>query len=123
MRHPLVSTSTSTAMMVIPTEALSATSLLQLLRLASPALPVGGFSYSEGLETLVQQAPSATEDIASGWLHEMLHLNLARGDLAVVARAIAAWRSADLARIGELNQWVLQTRESSELRAQTLQMG
>lgn len=105
------------------TETLSPAGLLRLLRLASPALPVGGFSYSEGIEALVQKEPLTTESIASGWLLEMLHLNLARGDLAVLAQAIAAWRGDEPARIDELNQWVLQTRESSELRAQTLQMG
>ncbi|HSN80656.1 MAG TPA: urease accessory UreF family protein, partial [Rhodoferax sp.] len=42
---------------------------------------------------------------------------------AVLARAIPAWRAADTSRIAELNAWVLQTRESSELRAQTEQMG
>ncbi len=93
------------------------------MRLASPALPVGGFSYSEGLEALVNRASCATENIASNWLIESLHLNLARSDLAVLAQAIDAWRADDRARIDALNQWILQTRESSEFRAQTVQMG
>jgi urease accessory protein len=50
-------------------------------------------------------------------------LSLARADLAVVAKAIPAWRRGDLARIDELNGWVQQTRETSELRLQTEQMG
>ena len=104
-------------------ETLPAASLLQLIWLASPALPVGGFSYSEVLETAVDRAGVATESIASDWLADQLHLTLARGDLAVVAQAIPAWRAADLLRIGRLNDWVLQTRESSELRLQTEQMG
>ena len=54
---------------------------------------------------------------------DQLHLTLARGDLAVIAQAIAAWRKADLRRIGQLNDWVLQTRETSELRQQAEQMG
>lgn len=99
------------------------TSLLQLMWLASPALPIGGFSYSEGLEAAVDTARVTTECEAAAWLLDQLELSLARGDLAVVAQAIPAWRAADATRIAALNAWVLQTRESSELRAQTEQMG
>ena len=102
---------------------LPAASLLQLIWLASPALPVGGFSYSEVLEAAVERAGVATESIASDWLVDQLHLTLARGDLAVIGQAIAAWREGGLPRIGQLNDWVLQTRESSELRQQAEQMG
>ncbi|TAM37936.1 MAG: urease accessory protein UreF [Burkholderiaceae bacterium] len=103
--------------------ALAATSLLQLIWLASPALPIGGFSYSEGFEAVVGYGFVATEIEASDWLTQQLHVTLARGDLAVVARAIPAWRRDDLASAGELNAWILQTRETSELRLQTAQMG
>ncbi|MGQ2980359.1 MAG: urease accessory protein UreF [Polaromonas sp.] len=102
---------------------LPAASLLQLIWLASPALPVGGFSYSEGLEAGVDRAGVATESIAADWLSDQLHLSLARGDLAVIAQAIPAWRSKDLVRVKALNDWVLQTRETSELRLQAEQMG
>ncbi|WP_114973673.1 urease accessory protein UreF [Rhodoferax ferrireducens] len=98
-------------------------SLIQLMWLASPALPIGGFSYSECLEAAVDSAQVATESGASEWLLEQLHLSLARGDLAVVAQAVRAWQHADHAHVAELNAWVLHTRESSELRAQAEQMG
>jgi urease accessory protein len=103
--------------------ALTQASLLQLLWLASPALPVGGFAYSEGFEAWVNHAGEVGEAAAAAWLVDQLHLSLARGDLAVVAQAIPAWRDGDLARLQSLNSWVLQTRESSELRMQTEQMG
>jgi urease accessory protein len=111
--------------------ALPAKSLLQLIWLASPALPVGGFSYSEGLEALINRAQAAPENIALdanndwliNWLCDQLQLSLARGDLAVMAQAIPAWRSGDVQRITPLNDWLLQTRETSELRAQAEQMG
>jgi urease accessory protein len=102
---------------------MQATSLIQLMWLASPALPIGGFSYSECLEAAVDSARVATESEASDWLLDQLELSLARSDLAVLAQAIPAWQSADTPRIAALNAWVLQTRESSELRAQTEQMG
>lgn len=98
-------------------------SLLQLIWLASPALPVGGFSYSEGLEAAVEHGLVDTETSAAAWLVDQLHTTLARGELAVVAEAARAWRAHDLARIQQLNDWMLQTRETSEMRQQTEQMG
>jgi len=103
--------------------ALPASSLLQLIWLASPALPVGGFSYSEGLEAAIDGAGVTSEPAVSDWLADQLHLALARADLAVVAQAVPAWRQSDAARIRALNDWVFQTRESAEFLLQTEQMG
>lgn len=106
-----------------PPQTLHDSSIMQLMWLASPALPIGGFSYSECLEAAVDSARVATESGATEWLLDQLHLSLARSDLAVVAQAVPTWQRADYPRVVELNAWVLQTRESSELRAQTEQMG
>ena len=95
-----------------------AASLLQLMMLASPALPVGGFSYSEGLEAAVDAGRVTDEASAAAWLADQLHLALARADFAVLAQAVAAWRAGDTARVRELDDWVLRTRETSELRQQ-----
>nr|WP_143763096.1 urease accessory protein UreF [Ramlibacter tataouinensis] len=97
--------------------------LLQLLWLASPALPVGGFSYSEGLEAAVEQGLVTGEASAGAWLADQLHLGLARADLSVLAQAVTAWREGDAARVAALDAWVRRTRETSELRLQTEQMG
>lgn len=98
-------------------------SLLQLIWLASPALPVGGFSYSEGLEAAVEHGLVDSEASAALWLVDQLHTTLSRGELAVVAEAARAWRAHDQDRIQQLNDWMLQTRETSEMRQQTEQMG
>ncbi len=121
--------------MTAPLAPLGATALLKLIWLASPVLPVGGFSYSEGLEAAVDAGLVRDEAAARRWLVDQLKLGLARADLPVVAEAIRAWRggvddlespqdrSADLVRIEALNTWVRTTRETQELRQQTEQMG
>jgi urease accessory protein len=100
-----------------------ASDLVQLMWLASPALPIGGFSYSETLEAAIDRAGLRTPVAVGAWLQDQLQLAQARSDMALVAQAITAWRTRDLVRINVLNDWVLQTRESSEFRLQTEQMG
>ncbi len=102
---------------------LAANALLQLMWLASPALPVGGFSYSEGLEAAVEAGHVTDESQAATWLRDQLQLSLARSDLAVCAKAFRAWQRDDRAHIAELNDWVTTTRETAEMRQQTQQMG
>jgi urease accessory protein len=102
---------------------LSASALLQLMQLASPALPVGGFSYSEALEASLDAGIVSDETSAQTWLLGQLHLSLSRSDLAVVNKAFGAWQRGDFEHITELNAWVTTTRETSELRQQTEQMG
>ncbi len=102
---------------------LPAASFLQLMWLASPALPVGGFSYSEGLESAIENAGLTSEAAVGDWLLDQLHITQARGDMALIAKAVGAWRRGDLQHVKELNDWVLHTRETSELRLQTEQMG
>jgi len=100
-----------------------ATTLLQLIWLASPALPVGGFSYSEALESAVDDGLVRDERGAAAWLASQMALGPARAELPVLARAHEAWARRDLARVTALNDFVLLTRETRELRLQTEQMG
>jgi urease accessory protein len=107
----------------MPETSPSSAGLLHLLWLASPTLPVGGFSYSEGLEAAVESGQVSDEASAAAWVLDQLHLGLARSDMAVVAQAIPAWREGNLRRVTELNDWILQTRETQEFRLQAEQMG
>jgi urease accessory protein len=102
---------------------MSHTDLLWLMQLASPALPVGGFSYSESLEAAVEHGLVHDEASAQAWLLDQLHLVQARSELPVVAQAMTAWQQQDVPRLTQLNQWVLQTRETFENRLQSEQMG
>jgi len=97
--------------------------LLQLIWLASPALPIGGFSYSEGLEAAIEQGLVHNEASATNWVVNQLHLTQSRGELAVMAQAIPAWQCMEIQRLQALNDWVMATRETAEMRLQAEQMG
>lgn len=114
-----MATTTTTATDAARTDA----TRLQLMWLASPALPVGGFSYSEGLEAAVDAGLVHDEATAAAWLADQLPLVLARSDGAAMADACRAWAAHDEAAARTLNHWVSQTRETAELRLQAEQMG
>ena len=97
--------------------------LLQLMWLASPALPVGGFSYSEALEAAVDDGRVTGEASSAAWLANQMALAPARADLPVLAQAHTAWQRNDLARVTQLNDFIGRTRETRELRLQSEQMG
>jgi urease accessory protein len=97
--------------------------LLQLMWLASPALPVGGFSYSEALEAAVDDGRVTGEASAAEWLANQMVLAPARADLPVLAQAHLAWQREDLQRVTALNDFIAGTRETRELRLQSEQMG
>lgn len=97
--------------------------LVQLLWLASPALPVGGFSYSEGLEAAIDHGWVQDEASCTDWLVDQLLVCQARGDGALIAQALPAWRGMDWPRLQVLGQWIEATRDSAEMRLQSEQMG
>ena len=104
-------------------------SSLALLQLVSPALPVGGFSYSEGLEVLIQSETIRDEQQLQAWLEAELSwgaIRLEAAALPSLLRALAAWSAGETAacrRVLDLDGWLLASRESAELRAQQRQMG
>jgi urease accessory protein len=97
--------------------------LIGAMRLASPALPVGSFSYSEGLEAAIDAGLVRDEPSARQWLLDQLALGLQRAELPLAAAAHSAWQQHDAARVQQLNDWALHTRESAEFRLQTEQTG
>ncbi len=111
------------AMGLISTMNTEASGWLKLLWLASPALPIGGFSYSEGLEAAIDAGLVRDEASVAHWLLDQLHVTQARGDLALIAQAVPAWQAGDLERLQALATWVQVSRESAEMRLQSEQMG
>jgi len=97
--------------------------LVRLLQLASPALPVGAYSYSQGLESAIEAGTVRNADDARHWIADMLNFSIARLEAPLWRRLHAAWSDQDMAAVREWNDWFLCTRETAELRAETLQMG
>jgi urease accessory protein len=91
-------------------------SLARLLQLASPALPVGAYSYSQGLEAAVEAGIVTDAASAERWIADVLELSVARMELAVLRGQLGEPSQA-------LNDFFLASRETAELRAETLQMG
>lgn len=112
----------TTTRMTTPTSTDPVPPLLRLVWLASPALPIGAFSYSEGLESAVEHGLVREDASAGDWLSQQLRL-LARGDLAAIAHGIAAWRANDASALRELSRWLRVTRDGAEARLQSEQMG
>jgi len=97
--------------------------LLSLLQLVSPALPVGAYSYSEGLETLVDQGVIADRRSLLQWLSRELTWGSIRLDAAIAHRAHQAAIAGEVPVLLQWNQWLSAARETEELRLQHWQMG
>ncbi|NEP18518.1 MAG: urease accessory protein UreF [Leptolyngbya sp. SIO4C1] len=95
--------------------------LLRLLQLASPALPVGAFSYSEGLETLTQQQRLPSAEALTHWLTQELQVGAVPLEAAIALRIHQSFHQPD--RLRYWNTWLLAARETAELRQQSTQMG
>lgn len=103
--------------------AIAPLTLVRLLRLASPALPVGAFGYSQGLETAIQQGWVRDEATLRSWILDVLAFNLSRFEARLLRRVHRAWCVGDLMRVAALNAELIAARETAELRAESLQMG
>ena len=99
--------------------------LVRLLQLASPTLPIGAYSYSQGLEWVVEAGTVHDAESASAWIGELLDHVMATGEAAIVWRLLVAAQDndCDWPAMSRWNAWFRASRESSELRAETEQMG
>jgi urease accessory protein len=102
---------------------MNAASLLHLLQFASPALPIGGYSYSQGLETAIEEGRVHDAITAHAWLVRYLDEVLARWDGPLLWRLLKAFAARDAAAVAEWSACFLASRDTAELRAETVQMG
>ncbi|MEM1367798.1 MAG: urease accessory UreF family protein, partial [Cyanobacteria bacterium P01_H01_bin.15] len=97
------------------------TTLLNWLQLCSPALPVGAYSYSEGIETLADQGVITSAEDLEAWLGQELQTGTIRIDAAIAYRA---WQFyPDWPTLNSWNGWLTALWETKELREQSWQMG
>lgn len=97
--------------------------LARLLQLASPALPVGAYTYSQGLEWAVESGVIGDETSAGQWITDLLQHGIGRYEAPLVFALMQAWTAKATMEVTRLNGEFLASRESAELRAETAQMG
>lgn len=95
----------------------------RLLQLCSANLPVGGFSFSQGLEYAVEMGWVNDVDSTSNWVELNLSQSIARTDLAIIKRQYEALLNDDVSAFISWNQHLIACRESNELHLADVAMG
>ena len=108
---------------ITPTSPSERLSLVRLLQLASPALPIGAYSYSQSLEWAVESGAVHDAMSARNWIGDVLELVVARGEAAFAWRLVAAAQRGDWTAFVRWNDVSRASRETAELRAESEQMG
>jgi urease accessory protein len=100
-----------------------AVTLTRLLQLGSQALPIGGYSHSQGLESAIERKMVTDEASVLRWISNVLQFSMYTFEIPSLLALSDAWITQDDAGMRSLNEEFIATRESAELRAATLQMG
>lgn len=103
--------------------AMTDNALLQLLRLSSQALPIGGYAYSQGLETVCDNGAVHDEESLYGWIQDILLNGLAYLDVPVFSLCFDAHQAKDQAAVKFWNDYLLASRETKETLLEDTQMG
>ena len=90
--------------------------LARLMQLISPSLPIGGYSYSQGIEWTVDAGWIGSGDDLYQWLEGLLKTNMLYLELPILKRMLEAWAEADLDSLRDWNEYLVASRETSELR-------
>lgn len=105
------------------TDSAAALALPRLLQLVSPALPVGAYAYSGGLEYAVDAGWVGNREQARDWIAGLAEHSLCRLDLPVLRRLYCAWQADDRAQLEYWSAFLAASRESAELLAEDRQLG
>jgi len=97
--------------------------LLRLMQLVSPALPVGAFAYSQGMEYAVQAGWVTDALQAAHWIGGLLTHCLANFDVPILHRLYKAWQADRKETFDTWNRYLLAGRGSSELQQEECHMG
>lgn len=97
--------------------------LSRLLQLASPMLPVGAYSYSQGLEWAIECGDVKDLESAKVWITDVLDSYQANFELPILSRLYVAWQANDLAAVKHWDAYYQAGRDSAEALAETRQMG
>ncbi len=97
--------------------------LLRLCHLVSPALPVGAYAYSQGLEYAVQAGWVSDEAGTLDWLQGLSRHAVGTLDLPILARLHRAWGAHDVAALQYWNGQLIASRETAELRDEERHLG
>lgn len=97
--------------------------LLRLFHLVSPALPVGAFAYSQGLESAVEARWVSDEATAFEWLQGLSRFGFGTLDLPILLRLHRSWELADTAAVRYWSAWLLACRDTLELREEERHLG
>jgi urease accessory protein len=97
--------------------------LLHLLQFASPALPIGGYSYSQGLEAAIEQGLVTDAASARAWIASYLHGVMASWDAPLLWRLMQAFSAGDVDAVALWSERFIASRDTFEFRAESIQMG
>ncbi len=126
MNQKVVPTMNTVTIIITMTEtpnAQNAMAQFRLWQLISPALPVGAYAYSQGLETAVEEGWVTDESSAAEWISGILVNSLIRADIPIFVRLYDAWQEDDLKAVNDWNAIMLAMRESAELQQEDRQLG
>jgi urease accessory protein len=101
----------------------SSIAVLRLWQLISPALPVGAYAYSQGMEYATERGWIVDEAGAKRWIIGILSHTLARLDIPVLARLYNAWNNNEPGAVDQWNAFLLACRESAELKNEDIHLG